>query len=49
MDDACAGEICQNPNKEEFNYFKVKRKGKEGKPPEDLKTKNLCLGFMETK
>lgn len=26
MDDGCAGEICQNPNKEEFNDFKVVKK-----------------------
>lgn len=26
MDDGCPGEICQNPNKEEFNDFKVVKK-----------------------
>lgn len=42
MDDGCAGEIRQNPNKEEFNDFKVVKKNL-------LKIKNLCLGFMEMK
>lgn len=37
MDDGCAGESRQNPNKV-FNYFQVVKK----KPPEDFRSK-ICV------